>query len=158
MVTYCLENLRKSSEDIDEYIESTIKKTTDFIDQLDEYQLDKDVIENLGDYSDDFLIFVFSAEWCPDCSRNVPVLKLISDEIGLEVRVFGNLVLDKKNPDKIWSVPPSPEQVTEFNVKRIPLIIILDKKGNKIGEIVENPPECLSLEETILQKISPIKH
>lgn len=78
MITIYKIDLRKASKEIDEYVESTVEKTTAFIDQLHAYQLDRDVVERLKDHRKDFLIIVFSAEWCPDCRRDVPVLKLIS--------------------------------------------------------------------------------
>jgi hypothetical protein len=41
------------------------------------------------------VLVVFSAQWCKDCATNIPVLALISEATGVDVRVFGGL---KKDP------------------------------------------------------------
>jgi thiol-disulfide isomerase/thioredoxin len=96
------------------------------------------------------VVVVFSAEWCKDCRRNVPVLGLVAEATGLEVRVFGHLMREVKDSDERWSIPPSSPEVKEFNVIKIPLISVLDGNGEEIGEVVENPPEGQSLEEALL--------
>ena len=101
-------------------------------------------------YAGEAHVFVFSAEWCPDCYRNVPVLKLIADATGIKTKVFGHLMRDAKNPEERWKIPPSPPEVKDFDVVRIPLIVVLNRDGAKIGEIVENPPEGQTLEEALL--------
>jgi len=95
-------------------------------------------------------VVVFSAEWCPDCFRNVPVLGLVSEETGLEVRVFGHLMRNIKDPDEKWAIPPSPPEVKTYQVIKIPLITVLNQDGEKLGEIVENPSEGVTLEDAIL--------
>ena len=96
------------------------------------------------------MIFAFSAEWCPDCYRNIPVLAKLEEETGLETRMFGHLMRDAKSPTRLWRIPPSPEEVEEFKVVKIPSMFILDKTGNKVGEIIENPPQGKTLEAAIL--------
>ncbi|MBM3291120.1 hypothetical protein FJY84_00400 [Candidatus Bathyarchaeota archaeon] len=118
-----------------------------------EYIVNEVVIEKLKKSSDKILVFVFSAEWCPDCYRNVPILDLISEKTGIEVRVFGHIKKGVAGSSKKWAVPPSPQEVDEFNVQKIPHIIILNKQGEKIGEIIENPPLGKTLEETVLDII-----
>ncbi len=93
---------------------------------------------------------VFSAEWCPDCHRNVPILALLNREAGLEVRVFGHLMRDSKNDKRWWRIPPSPPEVDDFDVVKIPHIAVLDMKGEVVGEIIESPPEGKSLEQALL--------
>ncbi|KPV65265.1 MAG: hypothetical protein AOA65_0300 [Candidatus Bathyarchaeota archaeon BA1] len=61
---------------------------------------------------------VFSAEWCKDCTNNVPVLWLISELRGLEIRVFGHLKTDPLNPRERWKIPPSPPEVKDFGVEK----------------------------------------
>ena len=79
----------------------------------------------------------------------MPVLSLISDATGLEVNVFGYLMRDTKNSQERWKIPPSPVEVKDFDVEKIPLIVVLNRDGVKIGEIVENPPEGQTLEEAL---------
>ena len=57
---------------------------------------------------------------------------------------------DSKSNAKKWAVPPSPVEVEEFKVVKIPYIVVLDMRGVKRGEIVENPRPGLTLEEELL--------
>lgn len=145
-----LEILRKNSETISDYVSSVGERAPAFIKRKADYKLDEPASEKLKKRTEDVVLFVFSAEWCPDCHRNVPVLGLIAESTGMEIRVFGHLMRDLKNPKEVWRIPPSPPEVRDFNVRKIPLIIVFNKDGKKIGEIVENPPEGKSLEETLL--------
>jgi hypothetical protein len=60
---------------------------------------------------------------------------------------------DAKSNTKKWAVPPSPPEVDEFNVAKIPYMIVLKKDGEKAGEIVENPPQGVTLEKALLDII-----
>lgn len=151
-----LEKLRNDSEPIDRYLSSSSEKAPAFMKHAAEYELDAEVTEKLRKYADAAVVFAFSAEWCPDCHRNIPVLGLVSEATGLEVRVFGHLVRDLKKPKGYWKIPPSPAEVEEFNVRKIPTIVVLDKKGNTVGEIVENPPKGKTLEEALLDIIETL--
>jgi thiol-disulfide isomerase/thioredoxin len=99
------------------------------------------------------VIVAFSAEWCKDCASSIPVLALISEATGLEVRIFGGLIKDPLNHTGKWRIPPSPIEVETFNVHKIPLIIIIDTDGREIGRIIEKPNEP-TIEEEILKIIS----
>lgn len=142
--------LRRGSEPIDGYLSSSSKDASSFAKSFSEYRLNTDVIEKLKKYAGEIVLFAFSAEWCPDCQKNIPVLGLISKVTGLEARVFGNLIRDPKKPKGFWKIPPSPAEVEEFQVRRIPTIVVIDKRGMKIGEIIENPPKGRTLEEALL--------
>ena len=145
-----LEAIRSNSESVADYLKSSEEKTPKFTERKTTYKLDKDTIEKIKAYTDSAVVVVFSAEWCPDCYRNVPVLGLISEGTGLEVRVFGHLMRNVKDPDEKWAIPPSPPEVKAFNVIKIPLITVLNKEGEKLGEIIENPPEGQTLERALL--------
>jgi thiol-disulfide isomerase/thioredoxin len=121
------------------------------IENYNSYMLDLKVTEKLNKFVKEVVIFVFSAEWCSDCIRNVPILAHLNNKIGLEVRVFGRIMKDAKSNKQRWRIPPSPDELTEFNVTKIPFIVILNKKGKMLGKIVENPPKGKSLEETVLE-------
>ena len=82
--------------------------------------------------------------------RNVPVLDLLAEAAGIEVRVFGHIMRDAKSNTKKWAVPPSPPEVDEFKVSKIPYMVVLKKEGEKVDEIVENPPPGKTLEQAIL--------
>lgn len=145
-----LEILRVGSEDVWDYLESSKVKTPKFQNRLGSYSLNPGTVEKLRDYVDKATIVIFSAEWCKDCHSNVPVMALLNRDTGLEVLVFGHLMRDSKNHGKRWSTPPSPPEVDEFNVIKIPLIIVLNTQGQVLGEIVENPPEGKTLEQALL--------
>jgi hypothetical protein len=57
---------------------------------------------------------------------------------------------DAKSNNRRWAVPPSPPGVDEFNVVKIPLMVALRKDGEKVGEIVENPPQGKTREQVLL--------
>ena len=135
---------------VSEYLAEPSQGHDRFNQRLVEYQLEPSVTEKLIAHTGEAHVFVFSAEWCPDCYRNVPVLKLITDATGIETRVFGHLMRDAKNPEERWRIPPSPREVKEFDVAKIPLIVVLDGEGAEVGEIVENPPEDKTLEQALL--------
>ena len=145
-----IETLRTGSEDVWDYLESSKAKTPKFQNRLDSYRLNPETVDKLRKYVDKATIVVFSAEWCKDCYNNVPVLAHLNRDTGLEVLVFGHLMRNSKNHGNRWSVPPSPSEVEEFDVQKIPLIIVLNAQGQVLGEIVENPPENKTLEQSLL--------
>jgi thiol:disulfide interchange protein len=109
-------------------------------------------LDQLRKFADSYVIVAFSAEWCKDCTTNIPVLALISEATGLTVRIFGGLKKDPLSDTRKWRIPPSPPEVETFNVDKIPLIMLFDKKGVEIGRIIENPREP-TLEEELLKII-----
>ena len=145
-----LEKLRETSQTLKDYLASIAETAPGFAKRITEYNLNERATKELMECTEGAVVIVFSAEWCKDCRRNVPVLGLIAEATGLEVRVFGHLMRNAKDPNERWSIPPSPGEVKEFDVVRIPLITVLNSNGEEIGEIVENPPECQSLEEALL--------
>jgi len=114
------------------------------------YQLNKSTVDKLKRVADDYVVVVFSAEWCKDCVSNVPVLELISQATGLEVRVFGHIMKDALSTKEKWRIPPSHPEVKTFGVEKLPWIIFFDKKGEKVGKIIENPVHTGSIEEELL--------
>jgi thiol:disulfide interchange protein len=123
-----------------------------FLARKQTYQLKQESINQLKQFADKCIIVAFSAEWCKDCAVNIPVLALISETTGMEVRIFGGLKTDSLNAERKWRIPPSPPEVETFHVDKIPLIVLFDENGNEIGRIVENPHEP-ALEEELLKTI-----
>jgi len=72
---------------------------------------------------------------------------------GLEVRVFGGLKGDPLSHTSKWRIPPSPPEVSTFEVEKIPLIIIFDLDGVEIGRIIEFPKQFPTLEQEICEII-----
>jgi len=142
--------LKAGSEPIEEYLAAPSDAAEAFNQRLQEYELDPSVTQKLKTHAGKAYVFVFTAEWCGDCKRNVPVLRLIQDSTGIEVRVLGHIMRDANNPDERWRIPPSPPEVREFNVVKIPHIAVLDAHGKELGAVIENPPEDKTLEEALL--------
>ena len=150
-----LQALKANSEPVEEYIAAPSDATEAFTQRLRDYELDPITTEKLKAYAGKAYLFSFSARWCPDCKRNVPVLKLIQDATGIEVRVLGNIMRDAKNPnpstpDEKWKIPPSPPELLDFKVFKIPYIAVLDANGKELGAVIENPPTDMTLEEVLL--------
>lgn len=120
------------------------------MERYESYSVEMETVSKIKRYFDKYIIFAFSAEWCKDCARNIPVLARLQEETGLITRIFGHVMKDAKSSTKKWRIPPSPEEINLFDVIKIPSIYILDKQGNKVGEIIENPPNGKTLETAIL--------
>jgi thiol-disulfide isomerase/thioredoxin len=147
---YDTDKLDRNSVGALNYIESIKRKAPQFLESYNSYELNEEVEIKLKCYRDKCVIYAFSAEWCPDCYKHIPVLAKIKEKTGLKTKIFGKLMRDAKNPNKRWKIPPSPEEVDLFEVKKIPSIFLIDNDGNKIGEIIEHPPQGKSLEVAIL--------
>ncbi|MGB9683767.1 MAG: hypothetical protein C0193_00795 [Candidatus Bathyarchaeota archaeon] len=147
-----LSEVRQRTVSVNHYM-NTIKEPFNekFLERKKTYKLNTAILNRLRNFANDYVIVAFSAEWCKDCAANIPILALISEVIGLEVRIFGGLKRNPLSQDKKWSVPPSLHEVETFHVDEIPYILVFNKKGEKVGEIVENPEKGLTLEEEILK-------
>jgi thiol-disulfide isomerase/thioredoxin len=148
---YDVHKLRRNSEPVQDYMVGSHNAAPKLIENYNSYVLDLKAAEKLKKFVIDIVIFVFSAEWCSDCIRNIPILAHLNNKIGLEVNVFGHIMKDAKSIKQRWRIPPSPEEVKEFKVTKIPLIVVLNKKGKMLGKIVENPPKGKSLEVAVLE-------
>jgi len=152
-MNYNLVKIRDNSESIKKYVTSKSPAFDRFTSRKAEYKLDEVIVRELKKYAKDIVVVVFSAEWCPDCFRNVPVLDMINEETGLEVRVFGHIMRNVSNTTNKWAIPPSPKEVEEFGVTKIPFIVILNQSGDELGKIIENPQPGKTLEQALLEAI-----
>jgi len=148
-----LSEIRKKTVSVNQYIDSLEQPFKEkFLMRKQTYQLRHDIINQLKKFAEKYLVVAFSAEWCKDCTTNIPILALISKATSLEIRVFGGLKKDPLSYTRKWRVPPSPSEVVTFHVDKIPLIIVFDKEGKEIGRIIENPQEP-TMEEELLKII-----
>jgi thiol-disulfide isomerase/thioredoxin len=144
------------------------KKTvsaTEYINGLDEpfkervlerkrtYQLGAETVKQLKKLEEKYMVIAFSAIWCKDCAVNIPVLALLSEETGLEVRVFGGIRKDPLSHLHKWRIPPSPPETESFKIDKLPSILIIHSAGNEIGRIVETPKVQPTLEQELLEII-----
>ncbi|HVP92396.1 MAG TPA: thioredoxin family protein [Acidobacteriota bacterium] len=149
-----LSEIREKTVSVSQYMKSLAQPFQEkFLARKQTYQLKTEAINQLKKLANEYMIIVFSAEWCKDCALNIPVLALISEATGLEVRVFGDLKKDPLSHSKKWRIPPSPPEVEKFNVDKIPLIILLNREGREIGRIIENPSKMPTLEEELCEII-----
>lgn len=148
-----LADIRKKTVSAKQYIDSLEQPFKDkFLMRKETYRLKQEVISQLKKFVNEHVIVAFSAEWCKDCTANIPVLALISEATGIETRIFGGLKKDPLSQTSKWRIPPSPQEVKTFNVDKIPLIIMFNMDGEEIGRIIENPQEP-TLEEELLKII-----
>jgi len=149
-----LSEVIKKTVPVGKYIDSLKQPFREkFLERKQTYQLKQETLSQLRRFANKCVIVAFSAEWCKDCAVNIPVLALISEATGLEVRIFGELKRDPLSHARKWRIPPSPSEVETFHVDKIPLIILLDVKGREIGRIIENPRKELTLEEELVKII-----
>jgi hypothetical protein len=149
-----LSEIRKRTVSVSQYIESLKQPFRDkFLTRKQTYQLKQEAMNQLKKFANKYITVAFSAEWRKDCTANIPVLALISEATGLEVRIFGGLKKDPLTHTRKWRIPPSPQEVETFLVDKIPLIILFDEEGEDIGRIIEKPREKPTLEEELIQII-----
>jgi len=148
--------IEKKTLSIDKYIESLEQHLQDkFLVRKQNYRLNVEATNQLARLAKDYTLVVFSAQWCKDCATNIPVLALISEIAGMNVRIFGGLKKDPLSRTRKWKIPPSPPEVEKFRVDKIPTIIVISKEGKEIGRIVENPKLASTLEQEIYEIIKP---
>ena len=153
-MTLNLIEIRKRTVNASSYIDNLEEPFKEkFLARKQTYVPDPEAITRLKAFAGKYVIIAFSATWCKDCALNIPVLALINESVGLEVRVFGGLKKDPLNQAHKWRIPPSPQEVETFNIEKIPLIIIADTEGREIGRIVENPSHQPTLEQEISEII-----
>lgn len=149
-----LSEVRKRTVSVDEYINALEQPFKErYLARKQTYELRLETIDQLRKLADRYAVIVFSATWCKDCAENIPVLALIAESTGLEVRVFGGLMKDPLSHTCRWRIPPSPPEVVTFNIDRIPLMIIVDVNGQEIGRIVESPKRWPTLEQELYEII-----
>jgi hypothetical protein len=149
-----LSEIRKRTVSVNQYIENLKKPFRDkFLTRKQTYKPKQEAIKQLKELAKNYAVVAFSAKWCKDCAVNIPVLALISEVTGLEVRIFGGLMKDPLSHTRKWRIPPSPPEVETFQVEKIPLMIVFNKEGGIVGKVVENPQRKPTLEEELIQII-----
>lgn len=103
-------------------------------------------------------IVALGADWCPDCSKNIPrMIKIVNNmetqDVDLKI-LYGIMVNALHKPgESIWHKKRSPPEATDprFNLKAIPTFYFFNEAGEYLGDIVENPEYSSTLEEDILR-------
>jgi len=145
-----LSEIRKKTVPAEQYVKELDQPFRDFFLATSRtYQLQPEATDQLKRLVDGFVVVAFSAGWCKDCARYIPVLALISEATGLEVRVFGGIKRDPLSRTCKWRIPPSPPEVRTFGIDRLPIIIVFDTNGREIGRIIETPRQWPTLEQEL---------
>jgi thiol-disulfide isomerase/thioredoxin len=154
-----LYEIRAKTLPVNEYILSLEPSVRDkFLFRKKTYKLQSNVADELRQVANRFIVVVFSASWCKDCAKQLPVLALIAETCGFEVRVFGGLKKDPLSHTNKWRIPPSPPEVKTFKVGAIPLMVVVDSNGLEVGRIVEKPKIKPTLEQELLEAIKSSEH
>lgn len=153
-MNFDLSEIRKKTVSVGQYIDSLEQPFKEkFLKREQAYKLQPEAVDQLRNLAEKHVVIFFSATWCKDCAENIPVLSLISEASGLEVRVFGGLMKDPFSQVCKWRIPPSPPEVITFEVDKIPLIIIVDLYGEEIGRVIESPKRWPTLEQELYEII-----
>jgi len=104
------------------------------------------------------MIIALGADWCPDCTSNLPnMIKIIktidSDDVTLQI-LYGIMVNALHKPGEVvWHKKRSPPEAIDpkFGLKAIPTFYFFNKTGDLIGLIVEHPKWHSTLEEDMLE-------
>jgi thiol-disulfide isomerase/thioredoxin len=136
----------------EEYIRTINQRFIErFLERRQTYVLHEETAKRIRELAANYVIVVFSAEWCKDCMANLPVLDLLSQKTGIEVGIFGKIKADPLSHTRKWRIPPSPPEIETFKIEKLPTMILFDKKGLEIGRIVEKPTLALTLEEEVYE-------
>ncbi len=145
------EDIKKRTTNIQGYIDRLPDKDQDLVMEVyEEYSINKAAANELKHLLKDLKVVIFSASWCGDCKRAMPVLLHLERDYNLVGMVFGNIKTDPLNKDVKWRVPPSPPEINEWGATAIPWFEFFDSKGNKVATLVEKPTVKETLEEEIL--------
>ncbi|MHA1948400.1 MAG: thioredoxin family protein [Candidatus Thorarchaeota archaeon] len=146
-----LKDIKSRTTNVQGYIDELRDKDRDvIIEAYNEYKLDVGVVDELKDILKDMSVVIFSAAWCGDCKRGMPVMLHLEEKLGLEIMVFGKIKTAPLDPDKQWAVPPSPPEVNDWGAKAIPYFVFFDKDGNEVATLTEKPTVKDTLEAEIL--------
>ena len=126
------------------------------------YQPKTDILDRIRNFlkskKEKLHIVALGADWCPDCSKNVPRMIKIANEsntqdIDLKI-LYGIMVNALHKPGEIiWHKKRSPPEAIDpkFDLKAIPTFYFFNEAGEYIGVIVENPKWTSTLEGDILE-------
>jgi len=127
------------------------------------YKLKIDVIKKieklLNSKDENLKILAFGADWCPDCSKNVPrmikIIKYMNKNVDFKI-LYGIMTNAFRKPgETIWHKTRSPPEAVDpkFDLKKIPTFYFFNKTGDYLGTIVENPKYESTLEGDLLEII-----
>jgi thiol-disulfide isomerase/thioredoxin len=124
----------------------------------EKYKPKQEVLSELEEKAKDLLFVVFCAEWCRDCKTTAAYFaKIVKLKPSINGVFFKGLKSAPKDPDVRWRVPPSPPEVNDFDLRKIPTIYILNSEGKIVGELIENPAVKPTVEEELIYILDKIQ-
>ncbi|MHA1630294.1 MAG: thioredoxin family protein [Candidatus Heimdallarchaeota archaeon] len=150
--THDLAQLRKNGLTVQKMVEKLSGKDGEIIkENIKNYQPKVDVLEKFAEKAKGYTFVVFSADWCKDCKTNISAFtKMLELKPEIDAIFFKGLKSAPLDPDVRWRVPPSPLEVNEFDLRKIPTFYILDSSGKVVAQMIENPEHKQTLEEELL--------
>ncbi|MBN1406293.1 MAG: thioredoxin family protein [Calditrichaceae bacterium] len=105
-------------------------------DQLSVYELHfkKAVVADTLNLPDDLKILIITEPWCGDSTAILPVLQKLFMKSNIEIRILRR----DENPDLIDSFLTN-------GGRAIPIVVVLDKKGNYLGHCGPRPSEARAI-------------
>ncbi|HME52646.1 MAG TPA: thioredoxin family protein [Candidatus Lokiarchaeia archaeon] len=147
-----------SYEDPVAYIEhiDTPSHQVKFTEKLSVSHINSEIVQRLGKMVRDrgLHFVVFSGSWCKDCQEIIPILAKINQVTRIPMKIVAGAKLNLMNSPK-WG-PPSPPEMNEFNIEKIPAILILDTGNHELARFYERPPPGKSLEHVLLDLVTGI--
>ncbi len=150
-----LEDIRNRTKSAVDYMNSLDAKHRDsFYEVYQRYEIDPSITEELKGLVEGLTLVAMSAGWCKDCRNAIPVLMHLEEQIGLDVRVFGNVKTAPLDPEHQWRIPPSPPEIEEWGATAIPWIEIFDSEGERVATIIEKPKVKSTLEAELVHVLT----
>ncbi len=146
---------------ISEYLEKYKDKTNiikNYEDYMPEQKIINEIASLLKSTHEKLKIVALGAEWCPDCSKNVPAMIKIIESLmkvaDAELRILYGIMVNALHGkgEILWHKGRSPPEAVDpkFELKAIPTFYIFDFEGELLGTIVEGPKIYPTLEEELL--------
>ncbi|MHA2123811.1 MAG: thioredoxin family protein [Promethearchaeota archaeon] len=145
----------------DEYLK-IFKDKQEVIRNFESYKPKSEVLEQiinlLQKKNQKLKVVALGADWCPDCSRNVPrmikIIKTLESPVANLQILYGIMVNALHKPgEAIWHKKRSPPEAidSKFDLTKIPTFYFFEENGDLLGIIVENPKWTSTLEEDLLE-------
>ncbi len=152
MIKHDITKLKKAGLNVDEMLAKLEGKHGDILrDTYENYEPNDDIIKRLEDIVNCHTFVVFSADWCKDCKKYVAEFaKIVKKKPSINAIFFKSIKSAPLDPDVRWRIPPSPPEVDEFDLRKIPTFYILNSSGEQVGEMIENPKSKPTLAEELL--------
>ena len=143
----------------DEYLTQFSEKVNQ---NYENYEPRQDILHNISDLlekkREKLKIIALGADWCPDCTRNIPRMIKITRTIPsviVEFKILYGIVVNALHkPGEVhWHKNRSPPEAVnpKFNLKKIPTFYFFNKAGELLDVIIEKPKINSSLEEELLE-------